>query len=143
MNYMVDSGATDPVIPIDEVPEVPVEESAASKEGVHYRVANNEEIPNLGEQHLIAHTWNGEEWGRSKVVTTQVADVSQPIIAVDTMIGNDHTVAFDSGGTLAYDKLTGEYTPFRRDNGTFHMPMWVNVAAEAPKSEAGFTRPGR
>ncbi len=107
--------------------------------GVHYRVANNEEIPNLGEQHLTAHTWNGSQWGERKVMTTQVADVSQPIMAVDAMMNNEHTVVFDSGGSFAYDKLTGEYTPFQRDNGTFHMPMWVNVAEAAG---AGFTRQG-
>ena len=77
-------------------------------------------------------------------MTAQLAAVSQPIMAVDAMTKTGHVVVFDDAGSFAYDKQTGEFLPFHRDNGTYHMPMWVNVGGQPPgTTEAGFGRQGR
>ena len=48
IKFMVDSGANDIVIPPEELPEVPTRESAGSKMGWGYRVANGAAVPNDG-----------------------------------------------------------------------------------------------
>ena len=88
--------------------------------------------------------WNGYDWGPPREVTAQLAAVSQPIMAADAMTTSHHLVVFDEDGSFAYDKQTGEYLPFHKENGTYHTPMWVSVGGQAPGGdESGFGRPGR
>eukprot|EP00973_Karenia_brevis_P033671 4642726-Karenia_brevis.AAC.1 len=57
----VDSGATETVVGEDMLSAIEVKESAASKRGVEYEVANGEKIPNLGEKRFTGISQEGIE----------------------------------------------------------------------------------
>ena len=79
VEFMMDSGATDTVMPADELEEVPVEESTGSRLGWSYRVANGDEVANEGQNTFAGYTWNGDQWRSTpKTVTAQVANITQP-----------------------------------------------------------------
>jgi len=49
-----------------------------------------------------------------KRLTTRVADVHRPLMAVGDMVDKGHAVLFDAGGSYAMNKKTGVKTPFVR-----------------------------
>ena len=92
---MMDSGATDTVMPADELEEVPVEESTGSRLGWSYRVANGDEVANEGQNTFAGYTWNGDQWSSTaKSVTAQVANITQPLMAAKKMAKAGYRVMF-------------------------------------------------
>ena len=136
MEIAVDSGATETVIPMDVLPSVQLEPSDASRRGVSYRVANGEEIPNLGKKPMAVVTAEGTMRGRR----AQVADVNKPLQAVRSLARAGHMVVFGAGEpgneNDLVNKITGEY--FSVKDGGLNYVMGMHIA---PQAEAGFTRP--
>jgi len=79
MEVTVDSGACDTVIPTEECKEIKIHESAQSKAGMEYEVANGETIPNLGERRCLMMTENSTT---PKRIAFQVADVHKALLSV-------------------------------------------------------------
>ena len=48
------------IVNVDAVKGTPLRESAASKRGVEYEVANGDKIPNLGEKDFVGYTDLGQ-----------------------------------------------------------------------------------
>ena len=133
---IVDSGATVTVIPPHVGEGYDIVPSEASRAGVHYEVANAEEIRNSGEKLLAVVTEEGSWRG----LKAQVADVSKPLQSVRSLVRSGHVVVFDDGenGCSHYvlNKTTGECTAVRDDGTNYLMGMYV-----IPRCGAGFARP--
>ena len=79
---MVDSCASDHVIPAKEVPCASTVPGKAFKKRVNYVAADGGRIPNLGEEHLNLVLADAH---RAKVAF-RVADVTRPILSVSKLI---------------------------------------------------------
>ena len=60
----------------------------------------------------------------------QVADVSKPLQSVRAMMAADHAVIFDTAGSFAISKTTGEVTEILDDGTNFKMIQFVVPEAE-------------
>ena len=120
MSAVVDSGATIAALTPEDGKGYPVEESAASKAGVEYEVANKDTLPALGQKKLAVITPEGSLRG----YRSEVADVSGPLQSVRQLLGAKHCVLFGLGPNeeehLIINKLTGEINRMR-DDGTNYL----------------------
>ena len=129
---MVDSGASETVVPDEAVRSVATVASDASRRGVQYEVANGQRIPNLGEKRVIGQT---DYEGLRRTITAQVCEVSKPLLSVRKLVESGHSVVFDrQGGRITNDK-TGEQIWLHEVDGMYHLRMWVPTNAT---SGAGF-----
>ena len=97
-----DSGAVDHVAPSDIARGVPIRETRASKQGVHYVAANGSVIINEGEKKISAYT----DEGMPIDMTWQIAGVKKPLASVGRIC---------DAGNVAIFTNTGEYIICKRD----------------------------
>jgi len=121
IEVIVDSGASSTVLPPTFGRQYDVQESAGSKAGVCYEIANGQHLPNLGEKRLAVMT----EEGTVSCFTGQVADVSKCLMSVRAMCKNNHTVVFDGEGSYSLNKTTGECNWFHDDGVNYIMKQWI------------------
>ena len=127
---LVDSGASDHVVPANEIPGIETVAGEASKKQVHYVAADGGRIPNLGEQHLQLIMADNKRVR----VTFQVADVTRPILSVSRLSEAGHKVSFSKeGGTITHG-VSGAVIPFTRFKGVYVLEAWVDEPV------AGFPR---
>ncbi len=93
LRAIVDSGATVPVLHPKTGRAYPVQESAASRAGVGYEVADGGTLANLGEKLLAVLTQEGTLRG----YTSQCADVSKSLQSVRALGKSGHAVCFSLG----------------------------------------------
>ena len=114
MSCIVDSGATVPVMDPATGAAYEMTESAASKEGVLYELANNDTLPNLGEKKMAVLTAEGTLRGYG----SQCADVAKALQSVRALVSSKHAVCYGLGdGTdhVIINKETGEVNRMRDD----------------------------
>ena len=109
----VDSGASETVVNDDMLKSVQTQESAASRRGVEYEVANGIRIPNLGEKRFIGTS----DEGISRRLTAQVCDVNKALLSVSKMVKAGNRVIFDPEGSYIEDKNTGECMNLKEKTG--------------------------
>ena len=136
IDAILDSGASVTVIPPHMAAGHPVQESAASRAGVQYEVANGEEIPNLGEKLFAVVT----EEGTVRGMKPQVADVSKALQSVRALVRTGHLVVFGDGadGTEHYilNRESGEVNAVRDDGFNYLLRLYV-VPPSAQQPFAG------
>ena len=117
----VDSGATDPVMPISMCNHVPVVPSAQSERGVEYEVANGEIVPNLGERRMeaVAPSLRGP-----KHLVVQVCDVHKALLSVASLVKNGHKVVFGESNYIENIRA-GEVIPMERNGNLYEVELWV------------------
>ena len=126
----VDSGACDTVLPTDECNGITIQESAQSKQGMEYEVANGETIPNLGERRCIMMTEGSQI---PKRIAFQVADVHKPLLSVTRAADMGYQCVLGRNGGWLQDSQSSERIPIRRKGNLYVMKVWVR--------EAPFSRP--
>ena len=117
----VDSGATETVVSANDVPNIPVEEGAASKAGVKYAMANGEAIENEGEKLMLVNFAEGVE----RYLTAQVTDVSKPLLSVSQMVKAGNTVVFSPQGSWIYEEESGEFMEMEESKGMYMLRVWA------------------
>ena len=117
----VDSGASETVVNDDMLKSVQTQESAASRRGVEYEVANGIRIPNLGEKRFIGTS----DEGVSRRLTAQVCDVNKALLSVSKMVKAGNRVIFDPDGSYIEDKNTGECMNLKEKNGMYMLSLWT------------------
>ncbi len=149
LSAIVDSGATITAIHPEDGCDYKVEESAASRKGVTYATAGDEDLPNLGEKKMAVLTAEGT----LREFHTQVAEVSGPLESVRQLLSSKHCVLFglgeNEGEHLIVNKITGEVNRLR-DDGINYLhdmlvvpPDRVNEVQDAmARGESPFTWPG-
>ena len=131
----VDSGACDTVMPTSLSPQILLLESAASKSGLEYEVANGQGLPNVGEKKCIMMTENSS---LPKRITFQCADVHKPLMSVSRVadLGYECILGAD-GGTLR-DTVTHDVIPLHRRGNLYFLKAWVRQ--DELSGTPGFTR---
>ena len=120
---LVDSGASETVVPPHSVSSVEVVPSDASRRGVMYEVANGSRIPNLGEKSFRAST----EAGQVRDLKAQVADTNRPLLSVSRLVAAGNTVVFSPSASYIQDEA-GEKIQLEAGNGMYSVKLWVAAA---------------
>ena len=112
---IVDSGATVPVLHPKVGTGYDLEESAASKAGIEYEVANGDTLPNLGQKRMAVLTQEGTLRGYQ----SQCADVTKTLQSVRAMVASANAVCFGLGPEgndhLIINRVTGEVNRMEDD----------------------------
>ena len=136
LEAIFDAGASVTVIPPHVASGYAVQESAASNAGVQYKVADGDEIPNLGEKLFAVVT----EESTVRGMRAQVADVSKALQSVRALVRTEHIVVFGDGenGTEHYimNRAICEYNAVRDDGLNYLMRLYV-VLPNAQQRFAG------
>ena len=142
---VVDSGATVPVFHPKVGKEYELEESAASRDGVEYEVANGDTLPNLGQKAIAVLTQEGTIRGYQ----SQCADVSKALNSVRAMVNAKNAVCFGLGPTgedhLIVNRVTGEVNRMEDDGINYLQrllivpPDQINAVQEKLAEMAGIT----
>ena len=129
---VIDSGCVEHVGPPEMASEVAMVPSTGSSRGQTYSVANGEDLDNLSQKMLIAHTAGGQ----SGTVTYQMAKVTKPLFSVGQACDDGNLVIFGSKGGMVYNVNSKTISPFKRVNRNYEMELWLK------KGEQGFPRQG-
>ena len=133
---ILDSGASVTVIPRHVAGGDEIQESAASRAGVQYEVANGDGSPNLGEKLFSVVT----EEGIVRGMGPPVADVSKALQSVRALVRTGHVVVFGDGENGAdhyiLNRATGETNVVRDDGLNYLMRLYV----VPPASQQPFPR---
>ena len=130
LDFTVDSGAGENVMPEHIAPQVPVQHSTEQDAGVVYVAANGNTMENRGKK--VLHVCTQE--GQPKRMNMQVTDVSKALMSVAKICDAGHTVVFRRDGGLIRNNTSGEETRFRRENNVYRLRVKL--------SDAGFMRQG-
>ena len=97
-------------------------------------MADGSKIPNEGQILAKLETTHDNAKRGMKV---QICDsVKTPVLSVRKAVEHGHSFVFQDGGGYIVHDASGHRTPFRQENGTYHVDMWVRY----PRFESGFTR---
>ena len=127
MEVAVDSGASETVFPTDALPGIDLQPSDSSRRGVTYKVANGQEIPNLGQKTVRGVT---HDEGIARTITAQVADVKQPLMSVARLVQAGHRVVFDAPGAYIEQKDSRERIWLHEQGGMYMLKLWVNSTSK-------------
>ena len=140
---VMDSGAVKTIAPPDAIPGMSIKHTRNS--GKMFRVANGQEIPNLGETKIMGKS----EEGQAMQITAQVAEITKPLAAANEMVDADNFVIMHKEGGVIQklsqsekeavmkilEKSKGPKVPIMRKAGAFVIEM--NVMSE----DEGFQKP--
>ena len=127
----MDSGCIEHVAPPEIAPGVAATPSELSMAGQCYSVANGEDIPNVGEKTFEAIT----EGGQRGTMTTQLAEVTKPLMSVGQTCDNGNVVLFHRRGGFILNLETRALTPFERIAGNYEIAYWVKGKADPNRSD--------
>ena len=74
------------------------------------------------------------------MVTAQVADLTQPVMAVRKMTKAGYRVIFDEQGSGALNKVTSEWIPMDEEEDAWFLDMWVRSTDQGAEAGTGFPR---
>ena len=117
----MDSGATVTVIPPSAGRWYDIEESAASRAGIEYEIANGDTLPNLGQKVMPVVVGDG----CLRSMTAQVADITTALTAPRALHKSGHMTIFDGPDSFVLNKLTGEVTPIDDDGTSYNFDLWI------------------
>ena len=103
-----------------------------------YRVANGEEIDNLGEKRFVAHmvtTEGGDSGGKG--ITAQICNVHRPLMSVKKICKAGYRIIFDDEGSYVEDKATGETMRVTEEDGEYIMDVWVKTDEQGDSTFGG------
>ena len=115
----IDSGAAESVMPPDEVPEIPIQESDGHKKGLNYVAANGSKMPNLGEKKVRFNTKDGTSSG----ITFQITNSRKPLASVSKIVKQGNSVTFSPSGSFIQNVRTGRKIDIEEANGTYFIDV--------------------
>ena len=118
----VDSGACDTVMPTSLCTHISILQTAESRAGLEYEVANGETIPNVGERKCLLMS---EDSGTMKKITFQCADIHKPLLSVSRCADLGFSCVLEADGGKLVDKVTGEIIPLHRRGNLYVMRAWI------------------
>ena len=109
IELLVDSGAADSVLPEGMMDDYKVAWGQKFKQGVNYLTADGGRLPNMGESTIPFVT--GDRMRCQ--MTFQVASVTKPILAVDSLTRNGMEVHFTASGGRIVNKTSKKEIAFQ------------------------------
>ena len=134
----VDSGAVDTVGPRTLGKGIPLVETEASKQGKHYRAANDTKLAIHGKKNIYGYTAEGTKIG----IDVQIADVKKTLGSVRRICEAGNRVVFDEDGSYVESKSNGERTALIKDRGSYVLTLWV-PRESSPRQKWPFQRQGK
>ena len=119
LSIAIDSGACESVIDPNDVPEVELTETSASRAQEEFQSATGEPIPNMGE--LLIGMLTREQSFRGMTFTG--APVAQPLGSVKKICRAGHIVVFDEDHSFILSKSTGEVNSLRESEGNYMLDV--------------------
>ncbi len=92
LTLVMDSGAVKTIMPPGAIPGMSIKHTRNS--GKTFRVANGQEVPNLGETKLMGKSTEGQ----TMQITAQVAGITKPLAAANEMVDADNLVIMHKEG---------------------------------------------
>ena len=124
---------------------IKIVESAGSKAGVQYEVANGHCIPNRGQKEFVG-TWfrdDGDGVGISRPFIAQVTDVNKNLLSVPKLEEGGYSVLFDGPrNSWIRDGQTGEKMYMTKVGKAYQLSVWVREDASMGATSAGFAGQG-
>ena len=111
IDTVMDSGAADPVAPIEMLDWIPLKESEGSRRGQTWQAAGGEVIPNMGERKVEGYT----EEGAAVESIYQVGAISKMLGSVARTCDKGNRVVFEAGGGYIQNLSSGACTQFGRE----------------------------
>lgn len=121
LEVTIDSGAVDTVGPRGIAPEIPLEETDASRYGRYYTAANGTRIAIHGMKKVQGYTEEGTRVG----MEVQIADVKKTLASVARMCEAGNRVVFDSQGSYVEHKASGKRTAIEKGKDGYKIRMWI------------------
>ena len=78
-------------------------------------------IANEGEKKMTIWT----EDSQPRLLTMQVCDVNKALMSVSKVSRAGHRVVFDDDYSYIENKMTGERTTLKQENGVYTLEVWV------------------
>jgi len=136
ITFTVDSAACRTVVPRKHAAARGYRVLADSYTGQVYGTAKKDGPKIVDEGRRVLQTRvSGAE--KPRRLNTRRADVSKALMAVCDMVDHGQAVLFDSGGSYAFNKKTGERTPFVRKGKEWEMKVTLEAPAKANEVFAG------
>ena len=103
IEFTVDSGATETVMGVSQLSQVPLQRSSTSH-GAKYEVANGAIIENQGERRFIGVCFDceGNTRGVARRITAQVCDVNKALLSVGRLEAAGYEVKFGGRGKVGF-----------------------------------------
>ena len=121
IRIVVDSGASETVMPRDLCPMIKTRESPGSRDKQEYRAANGHTILNEGEKEMLVLTQHNQQ----RRLIMQVCDVTKPLMSVSKSNAQGNVFVFDGDDSYMQCKKTGETTRIREEGGVFVLYAYV------------------
>jgi len=118
---VADSGSSVPVFLPWMGRDYEARESAGSKAGASYQVANGHTVDNIGEKAMPVMTREGTLRG----YVSQLADVTCALQSVRHLHASGHVVVFDGEESFMPNKGTGEINQIIDDGTNYILETWV------------------
>ena len=123
IRVQVDSGAFDWVTPRHTATHIPIIETEASKNGMHYSAANGSDIKAYGEKEVTGLFDEGFGM-RAKM---QVADVKRTLASVMSMNRTGNRVVLDGQNSFVENKKTGKRVQIHVEGNQYVFYIWVKA----------------
>jgi hypothetical protein len=121
IRIVVDSGASETVVPRDLCPMIQTRESVGSRDKQEYRAANGYTILNEGKKEISVLAQHGQQ----RRLVMQVCDVTKPLMSVSKSNAQGNIFVFDGDNSYMQCKKTGETTRIREEGGVFVLYAYV------------------
>jgi hypothetical protein len=125
---LVDSGAVDSVTNDKTAPWIPIQQTAASRSGLRYTVADGRTVPNKGQQNFSGTT----EDGLPIDMGIQITDVCKTLFSVRKIKEAGNIVIFGADeGDMIINKRSGSRTMIEDNGKDYQLSIWMEVPKEA------------
>ena len=132
-NVMLDSGCSKHVLPPQSVPGYRIHETALSKSGHSFTVANGEPVANLGGVVANLGLDPGSGEGRTVSSSFAVCDMVSPLMSVHQLCQNGHTCTFSKDQAVVTSSDGEVLCRFQQSGGTYK----ANLKLKAPSPFGG------
>jgi hypothetical protein len=125
---LVDSGAVDSVTNEKTAPWIPIQQTAASRSGMKYTVADGRTVPNRGQQKFCGTTDDGLPIDMG----IQITDVCKTLFSVRKIKEAGNIVIFGAEeGDMIINKRSGSRTKIEDNGKDYQLSIWMEVPKEA------------
>jgi hypothetical protein len=125
---LVDSGAVDSVTNDRTAPWIPIQQTAASRSGMKYTVADGRTVLNRGQQKFCGTT----EDGLPIDMGIQITDVCKTLFSVRKIKEAGNIVIFGAEeGDMIINKRSGSRTKIEDNGKDYQLSIWMEVPKEA------------
>ena len=129
----MDSGAAVSVMPVKTCENYKVIPSRASMDGVHYRAAGGQKIPDLGTRTVMAELLGGTE----ARVSCSVAEVKKTLLSAARIVDRGHRICLGPNDEDNYieNLKSGDKIPVRRKSDVFVIKLKVKRPNKDQKAD--------